>query len=150
MLFIFLFTVPEQEQGKWEWNARDMSLSFEASFFNVHPVTEWFLLYRWEAKLENSALALGLVGNICLAFLFFPVSRGSSILRFIGLTSEGSIKYHIWLGHTALTLFTAHGLCYIIFWDKTHKISEVSNQWLQSTCSKSVSKFFFFLAIYQL
>ncbi|XP_027364708.1 ferric reduction oxidase 2-like [Abrus precatorius] len=79
----------------------------------------------WEAKLENSALALGLVGNICLALLFFPVSRGSSVLRFIGLTSEGSIKYHIWLGHVAMALFTAHGLCYIIFWDNTHQISQI-------------------------
>ncbi|XP_027189067.1 ferric reduction oxidase 2-like isoform X2 [Cicer arietinum] len=79
----------------------------------------------WETKLENSALALGLVGNICLAFMFFPVSRGSSILRFIGLTSEASIKYHIWLGHIAMTFFTAHGLCYVTFWDKTHQISEI-------------------------
>lgn len=71
---------------------------------------------RWEAKLESAALMLGLVGNICLAFLFFPVTRGSSVLRLIGLTSESSIKYHIWLGHIVMTLFTAHGLCYIIFW----------------------------------
>ncbi|KAK7279915.1 hypothetical protein RJT34_24976 [Clitoria ternatea] len=79
----------------------------------------------WQAKLEDSALALGLVGNICLALLFFPVSRGSSVLRFIGLTSEGSIKYHIWLGHIAMTLFTSHGLLYTVFWDKTHQISEI-------------------------
>ncbi|RDY12944.1 Ferric reduction oxidase 2, partial [Mucuna pruriens] len=79
----------------------------------------------WEVKVEYSALAFGLVGYICLALLFFPVSRGSSILRFIGLTSEGSIKYHIWLGHVAMALFTAHGLGYIIFWDKTHQISEI-------------------------
>ncbi|ESW15455.1 hypothetical protein PHAVU_007G073800 [Phaseolus vulgaris] len=79
----------------------------------------------WEIKLEYSSLALGLVGNICLVLLFFPVSRGSSILRFIGLTSEGSIKYHIWLGHTAMLLFTAHGLGYIIFWYKTHQILEI-------------------------
>ncbi|KAH1230652.1 Ferric reduction oxidase 4 [Glycine max] len=80
---------------------------------------------RWEVKLEYSALALGIVGYICLALLFFPVTRGSSILRFIGLTSEGSIKYHIWLGHIAMTLFTAHGLGYIIFWGKTHQILEI-------------------------
>ncbi|KAL2324563.1 hypothetical protein Fmac_023621 [Flemingia macrophylla] len=79
----------------------------------------------WEEKLERSALALGLVGNICLALLFFLVSRGSSILRLIGLTSEGSIKYHIWLGHIAMTLFTAHGLGYVIFWGKTHQITEI-------------------------
>ncbi|WKA07279.1 hypothetical protein VitviT2T_025126 [Vitis vinifera] len=79
----------------------------------------------WEAKLESAALMLGLVGNICLAFLFFPVTRGSSVLRLIGLTSESSIKYHIWLGHTVMTLFTAHGLCYIIFWAATHQSSEL-------------------------
>ncbi|KAK6250635.1 hypothetical protein SCA6_004640 [Theobroma cacao] len=80
---------------------------------------------RWEAKLEMSGLALGLVGNICLAFLFFPVTRGSSVLRLIGLTSEASVKYHIWIGHIAMTIFTAHGLCFIIFWAKTKQMSEV-------------------------
>ncbi|XP_015878393.3 ferric reduction oxidase 2-like [Ziziphus jujuba] len=82
-------------------------------------------VHVWEAKLEMSGLMLGLVGNICLAFLFFPVTRGSSILRLIGLTSESSIKYHIWLGHIVMTIFTAHGLCYIIFWTQTNQISEV-------------------------
>ncbi len=76
--------------------------------------------------MESSALMLGLVGNICLAFLFFPISRGSSILQVIGLTSEASIKYHIWLGHIAMTLFTAHGLSYIVFWAKTHQLSQVN------------------------
>ncbi|KAH9646866.1 Ferric reduction oxidase 2 [Citrus sinensis] len=79
----------------------------------------------WVAKLEMSGLTLGLVGNICLAFLFFPVTRGSSVLQLIGLTSEASIKYHIWLGHIAMTIFTAHGLCYIIFWAKTDQISQM-------------------------
>lgn len=68
---------------------------------------------------------LGLLGNICLAFLFFPVTRGSSVLRLIGLTSESSIKYHIWLGHTTMVLFTAHGLGYTIFWARTHQLTQV-------------------------
>ncbi|XVF09924.1 hypothetical protein REPUB_Repub07fG0139200 [Reevesia pubescens] len=82
-------------------------------------------LLTWEAKLEMSGLTLGLVGNICLAFIFFPVTRGSSVLRLIGLTSEASIKYHIWLGHIAMTIFTAHGLCYLFYWAKTEQMSEV-------------------------
>ncbi|WJX14485.1 ferric-chelate reductase (NADH) [Trifolium repens] len=86
---------------------------------------EFSFIIMWEAKLKNSALALGFVGNICLAFLFFPVSRGSSILRFTGLTSEASIKYHIWLGHIAMTMFTAHGLGYVTFWEKTHHTAEI-------------------------
>ncbi|KAF3639076.1 Ferric reduction oxidase 2, partial [Capsicum annuum] len=82
----------------------------------------------WQAKLERLALILGLVGNICLAFLFFPVTRGSSILRLFGLTSESSVKYHIWLGHAVMALFTAHGLCFIFFWANTHQLSKML-QW---------------------
>ncbi|KAL0317819.1 UNVERIFIED_CONTAM: Ferric reduction oxidase 4 [Sesamum angustifolium] len=78
----------------------------------------------WEVKLDSVALLLGLVGNICLSFLFFPVTRGSPILRLVGLTSESTVKYHIWLGHTVLTLFTAHGLCYIIFWADTSDVGD--------------------------
>lgn len=80
---------------------------------------------RWEVKLETAALRLGLIGNVCLSFLFFPVTRGSSLLPLFGLTSEASVKYHIWLGHIVMTLFTAHGLSYIIYWAVTHNISEV-------------------------
>ncbi|XP_073023033.1 ferric reduction oxidase 2-like [Primulina eburnea] len=79
----------------------------------------------WEAKLDSAALRLGLTGNIALCFLFFPVTRGSSVLPIFGLTSEASVKYHIWLGHIVMTLFTAHGLCYIIFWAATHELSEM-------------------------
>ena len=68
---------------------------------------------------------LGLAGNICLTLLFFPVTRGSSILPLFGLTSEGCIKYHIWLGHLVMALFTAHGLGYLLLWAVTGQLSEV-------------------------
>ncbi|KAL1546397.1 ferric-chelate reductase (NADH) [Salvia divinorum] len=79
----------------------------------------------WEAKLDMAALRLGLVGNIALTFLFFPVTRGSSVLQFLGITSEASVKYHIWLGHIVMTFFTAHGLCYVIFWVSTHQLAQM-------------------------
>ncbi|KAG8477444.1 hypothetical protein CXB51_030753 [Gossypium anomalum] len=79
----------------------------------------------WEMKLFDVALWIGLTGNVCLAFLFYPVARGSSVLPLLGLTSEGSIKYHIWLGHMTMVLFTIHGICYIIDWAVTGNISEV-------------------------
>ncbi|XVE64268.1 hypothetical protein DITRI_Ditri07aG0087100 [Diplodiscus trichospermus] len=94
-------------------------------FVNIKQMAAHSRLRVWEAKLEMSGLTLGLVGNICLAFLFFPVTRGSSVLPLVGLTSEATIKYHIWLGHIAMIMFTAHGLCYLIFWAKTEQISEV-------------------------
>ncbi|XP_024176269.1 ferric reduction oxidase 2 isoform X1 [Rosa chinensis] len=79
----------------------------------------------WEAKLESASLRLGVVGNICLSLLFFPVARGSSILPLFGLTSEASIKYHIWVGNILMVLFTAHGTCYIIYWAVTDQISQM-------------------------
>ncbi|CAH9118158.1 unnamed protein product, partial [Cuscuta europaea] len=79
----------------------------------------------WQAKIDRVALVIGLTGNICLTFLFYPVTRRSSILPMLGLTSEGSIKYHIWLGHMTMLLFTAHGLLYILFWALSHRLYEM-------------------------
>ncbi|KAL2233863.1 ferric reduction oxidase 2 [Sesamum indicum] len=105
------------------WNlANYLHLSFE----NITPKSAAETGEKlWEAKLDTAALRLGLVGNIALSFLFFPVTRGSSVLPLFGLTSEASVKYHIWLGHIVMMFFTAHGLCYIIFWASTHQISEM-------------------------
>lgn len=79
----------------------------------------------WQEKVDITALMFGVVGNICLVFMFFPVARGSSLLPLLGLTSESCIKYHIWLGHIALVLFTAHGLSYITLWAIMHQISSM-------------------------
>ncbi|EOA20050.1 hypothetical protein CARUB_v10000325mg [Capsella rubella] len=79
----------------------------------------------WQARLEAMAIRIGLVGNCCLAFIFIPVVRGSSLLPVIGLTSESSIKYHIWLGHLLMTFLTAHGLCFIVYWASMHELSQM-------------------------
>ncbi|KAM3682191.1 hypothetical protein ACB098_12G055100 [Castanea mollissima] len=80
---------------------------------------------RWQTRLRSVSFILGYVGNICWAFLFFPVSRGSSILPLAGLTSESSIKYHIWLGHLSMILFAAHTIGFIIYWGTTHQMAEM-------------------------
>ncbi|KAM1613492.1 hypothetical protein ACFX1Z_002017 [Malus domestica] len=76
----------------------------------------------WEAKFRSVSLRLGYIGNICWALLFFPVTRGSSILPLFGLTSESSIKYHIWLGHLSMILFAAHTLGFVIYWTMTNQM----------------------------
>ncbi|KAL6123197.1 hypothetical protein ACLB2K_075719 [Fragaria x ananassa] len=76
----------------------------------------------WQAKFRSVSLRLGYIGNICWAFLFFPVTRSSSILHMFGLTSESSIKYHIWLGHLSTILFAIHTLGFIIYWGMTHQM----------------------------
>ncbi|XP_010462520.2 PREDICTED: probable ferric reduction oxidase 1 [Camelina sativa] len=79
----------------------------------------------WQARLELIAVRVGIVGDICLAFLFYPVARGSSLLAAVGITSESSIKYHIWLGHLTMIIFTSHGLCYLIYWISRNQISKM-------------------------
>ncbi|XP_076920446.1 ferric reduction oxidase 4-like [Bidens hawaiensis] len=76
----------------------------------------------WTAKFRSVSLRLGYIGNITWAFLFFPVTRGSSLLRLVGLTSESSIKYHIWLGHVSMVLFALHSVGFIIYWGITDKM----------------------------
>lgn len=117
---------PHNQQQRKEWKCKTLTFS-AASLFGNWDWNNILVLgsVRWQGKLESTALRFGLVGNICLTLLFFPVARGSSVLPLFGLTSEASIKYHIWLGHMVMTLFTAHGVCYIIFWAVTNNISEV-------------------------
>ena len=51
-----------------------------------------------------------------MAFLFLPVARGSVLLRLIDIPFEHATRYHVWLGHLTMMLFTLHGLFYIIAW----------------------------------
>jgi len=51
----------------------------------------------------------------------------SSILPLVGLTSESSIKYHIWLGHLSMVLFAAHTIGFFIYWGITNQMVEVCN-----------------------
>ncbi|KAK4480733.1 hypothetical protein RD792_013815, partial [Penstemon davidsonii] len=76
----------------------------------------------WQTRFRSVSLRLGYIGNTCWAFLFFPVTRGSSILPLLGLTSESSIKYHIWLGHISTVLFAAHSIGFIIYWAMTNQM----------------------------
>ncbi|PKI50258.1 hypothetical protein CRG98_029331 [Punica granatum] len=66
--------------------------------------------------LELSGLRLGSIGLYCTAFLFLPVARGSVLLRLVDIPFEQAARYHVWLGHLTMLLFTFHGLCYVIAW----------------------------------
>ncbi|CAN6463163.1 unnamed protein product [Victoria cruziana] len=66
--------------------------------------------------LDLVGLHFGSIGLFCTAFLFLPISRGSSLLRLIDIPFEHATRYHVWLGHVTMILFTLHGLCYVISW----------------------------------
>ncbi|CAK7335898.1 unnamed protein product [Dovyalis caffra] len=68
----------------------------------------------WFLKLMGGHL--GSMGLFCLAFLLLPVARGSVLLRFIDIPFEHATRYHVWLGHLTMVLFTLHGLLYVAGW----------------------------------
>ncbi|KAF3780020.1 Ferric reduction oxidase 2 [Nymphaea thermarum] len=84
-----------------------------------------FDLELWQLKLWKVSVWLAFVGVLCTALLFIPVSRGSAILKVAGLSFEESIRYHIWLGHTAMAVFTIHGLFYVIIWASNNNLHEM-------------------------
>uniref|UniRef100_A0A0D9W5H3 ferric-chelate reductase (NADH) n=1 Tax=Leersia perrieri TaxID=77586 RepID=A0A0D9W5H3_9ORYZ len=74
-------------------------------------------------------LRFGSVGLFCMAFLFLPVSRGSVLLRLIDIPFEHATRYHVWLGHLTMALFTLHGLCYVITWSLSGNLLEQLVEW---------------------
>ncbi|WCJ41920.1 ferric reduction oxidase 7 [Euphorbia peplus] len=66
--------------------------------------------------IEFTGLRLGAIGLFCMVFLFLPVARGSVLLRLIDIPFEHATRYHVWLGHLTMVLFTLHGLFYAIGW----------------------------------
>ncbi|CAI9274041.1 unnamed protein product [Lactuca saligna] len=101
---------------------------------------------EWLTKFRSVSLRVGYIGNITWAFLFFPVTRGSSILRLVGLTSESSVRYHIWLGHLSMVLFTAHSVGFIIYWAFTHEMA-LMLEWSRTYISNVAGEIAFVLAL---
>ncbi|KAJ4966284.1 hypothetical protein NE237_018133 [Protea cynaroides] len=95
------------------------------------------LIWSFSTYLTTVALSLALVGNVCLSFLFFPMIRGSS----------ASIKYHIWLGHTVMTIFSAYGLCFIIKWAALNRMWEMFELFLYTHHLYILFIFFFILHV---
>ncbi|XP_045804561.1 ferric reduction oxidase 7, chloroplastic-like isoform X3 [Trifolium pratense] len=79
--------------------------------------------------LDFMGLRLGMMGKMCLAFLFIPISRGSVLLRFIDIPFEHATKYHVWLGHLTIVLFTLHGLFFAIEWLMEGRLIQELLEW---------------------
>lgn len=83
--------------------------------------------HRWGVKLKLTGLRLGFIGIVCLNLLFLPVARGSVLLRAVDIPFEHATKYHVWLGHFMMAVFTLHGLFYMVAWYfEGHLIQRVS------------------------
>ncbi|KNA22203.1 hypothetical protein SOVF_036040 [Spinacia oleracea] len=71
---------------------------------------------EWQITFRTVSLRLGYASNISWAFVFFPVIRLSSLLPLVGLTSESSVKYHIWIGQVVMITSALHSAGFFIYW----------------------------------
>ncbi|KAG9130336.1 hypothetical protein Leryth_004267 [Lithospermum erythrorhizon] len=79
--------------------------------------------------LELTGLRFGFLGAMCLAFLFLPIARGSILLRLIDIPFEHATRYHVWLGHLTMLLFTLHGLSYVVAWAMQGQLIQEILEW---------------------
>ncbi|KFK22244.1 hypothetical protein AALP_AAs62663U000200 [Arabis alpina] len=93
------------------------------SLFHVLPKDRSILL------LEVTGLRFGMIGLLCMVFLFLPVSRGSILLRLIDVPFEHATRYHVWLGHITMAFFSLHGLCYVVGWTIQGRLLELIFEW---------------------
>ncbi|XP_074294227.1 ferric reduction oxidase 4-like [Silene latifolia] len=89
-----------------------------------HPHMGTGVFFRWQRRFRSVSLRLGYASNVAWAFVFFPVTRLSSILPLVGLTYESSIKYHIWVGQVVMVLSALHSLGFFIYWLMTNQMLE--------------------------
>ncbi|CAO2821209.1 unnamed protein product [Amaranthus hypochondriacus] len=80
---------------------------------------------QWQTRFRAASLRIGYASNIAWAFVFFPVTRLSSILPLVGLTFESSIKYHIWTGQAVMITSALHSIGFIIYWAIVNTMSEM-------------------------
>ncbi|KAK9665459.1 hypothetical protein RND81_14G113300 [Saponaria officinalis] len=76
----------------------------------------------WLVRFRSVSLRLGYASNVAWAFVFFPVTRFSSILPLVGLTYESSIKYHIWIGQVVMILSALHTVGFFVYWLITNQL----------------------------
>ncbi|KAF5175995.1 Ferric reduction oxidase 8 protein [Thalictrum thalictroides] len=92
--------------------------------FNKMLPVKSLKLNIWQYKFMKLGTRFGLLAEACLALLLFPVARGMSIFRLIGLQFEVSIKYHIFLGTAMIFFATVHGLSTLFIWGIKHRLQD--------------------------
>ncbi|GLT66384.1 hypothetical protein SLA2020_387510 [Shorea laevis] len=79
--------------------------------------------------MEFCSAAVARIGMFCWAFLWLPIARGSLLLQLLGIPFEHACRYHVWLGHLTMFIFTLHGLLFIIAWSIDGVLLEQIRRW---------------------
>ncbi|ONI08235.1 hypothetical protein PRUPE_5G166400 [Prunus persica] len=104
-----------------------IALAIIGSFYlNLKPRES---IRRWQLKYLKVATRFGLLAEVCLAFLLFPILRGLALFRLLGIQFEASVRYHIWLGTAMIFFATFHGASTLFVWGVSHYIQEEIWKW---------------------
>lgn len=107
----------------WNFYAR-----ISNDFKNLKP-DKSLMLNSWQLKYLKVATRFGLLAEVCLAFLLFPILRGLALFRLLGIQFEASVRYHIWLGTALIFFATFHGASTLFVWGVSHYIQEEIWEW---------------------
>ncbi|XP_016651074.1 PREDICTED: ferric reduction oxidase 8, mitochondrial [Prunus mume] len=107
----------------WNFYAR-----ISNDFKNLKPAKS-LMLNSWQLKYLKVATRFGLLAEVCLAFLLFPILRGLALFRLLGIQFEASVRYHIWLGTALIFFATFHGASTLFVWGVSHYIQEEIWEW---------------------
>ncbi|XP_071696322.1 ferric reduction oxidase 8, mitochondrial [Rutidosis leptorrhynchoides] len=86
-------------------------------------------LNMWQYKTYKIATRCGSLAEACLALLLFPIMRGMTVFRLFGIQFEASVRYHIWIGTTMLTLAIVHGAGTLFIWGIKNQIIDEMWKW---------------------
>ncbi|CAB4274603.1 unnamed protein product [Prunus armeniaca] len=107
----------------WNFYAR-----ISNDFKNLKPAKS-LMLNSWQLKYLKVETRFGLLAEVCLAFLLFPILRGLALFRLLGIQFEASVRHHIWLGTAMIFFATFHRASTLFIWGVSHFIQEESQIW---------------------
>ncbi|CAL8138757.1 unnamed protein product [Prunus armeniaca] len=87
------------------------------------------MLNSWQLKYLKVETRFGLLAEVCLAFLLFPILRGLALFRLLGIQFEASVRHYLWLGTAMIFFATFHGASTLFIWGVSHFIQEESQLW---------------------
>ncbi|CAB4274466.1 unnamed protein product [Prunus armeniaca] len=104
-----------------------IALAIIGSFFlNLKPRES---IRRWQLKYLKVETRFGLLAEVCLAFLLFPILRGLALFRLLGIQFEASVRHYLWLGTAMIFFATFHGASTLFIWGVSHFIQEELWEW---------------------
>ncbi|KAG2452202.1 hypothetical protein HYH02_003233 [Chlamydomonas schloesseri] len=80
-----------------------------------------------EVVQDSVAKYAGWVGRLDILIMFFPLPRCNFLHWLLGSDFPTLIKYHRWLGHGTLLVYSIHGITYMSTWAKAGTLTTMLN-----------------------